>query len=197
MSKKEEKNQNGGTGTNGASAIPEVGTRLGKRRSQWKPGIRPLRGVLFGISGQRFRDGSVKETLIVKVDPKFPTIVSAWDAVSKTGTERESQPGEEIFLYFYPGLESLRGYASDPNSVYDVYIPKGEKIKIQGGKSFWAYVKDNPDDKDTLTLSGTKYRRTEAMRVEQVVGRAVVSPDDDDTPAVHAEGEEYGDDLPF
>lgn len=163
--------------------------RLGKRRSTWKPGGRPISGYLFGISGIRTEDLGVAETLIIQVDRT--TDAYDWDRETREAKPaRDTKPKEEVAVFLTAGLESLRAYANDPDFVRHVYIPKGTSVKLKGGKKFWQYVSDDPDATDTLTVSTKKWKRTENTIVEKVMEKGAPEDAGDTVPGSAARREE-------
>jgi hypothetical protein len=152
---------NGTTTTKPAAAGGEEWTRLGKRRELWKPGGRPITGYLFGISGMKMGK-ELKETLIVRTTAV--TDAHRWDADKKVAVLGDSIKDEELAIVMTKGLEDLRAYANDPDFVFKVYIPAGNKKKIDGGHTFWDFT-SNPAD--AIKVSVRKAKRTAATIVQK------------------------------
>jgi hypothetical protein len=137
------------------------------------------------------------DTLIIKTDRI--TDAYDWDQTKKEATKRDSLPGEILAVMLTAGLEPVRAYASAPDGVHHVYIPVGKKIKLEGAQTFWQYVSDDRDSKDTLTVSAKKWKRTPAMAVARVV-RKSQEGQDGEPQAIdegHLPGEPDLEEIPF
>lgn len=164
----------------GAAGTPENDRgeriRLGKRYCVWKPGGRPVSGYLLGISGIKISATEVKEVLVVRTDKT--TDAYDWDPVKKEAVKRDSTKGEDLAVFLTTGLESLRAYAVDPSGIRHVFIPKGNKLKLAGNKTFWQYISDDPNETvNTLDVSVRKWKRSAHTIVQQVVAK----PRDEDS----------------